>query len=76
MRSRLETAVEDGTTDRASFFVGGGGGIVISPVGTYGQKNEFRHGLFTRAVLEALRDGKADRSDGAVYVSAPEMEGG
>jgi uncharacterized caspase-like protein len=34
------------------------------------ESNEFRHGLFTGAVLEALRDGKADRTDGAVYLSA------
>ena len=34
------------------------------------ESNEFRHGLFTWAVLEALRDGKAEKTDGAVYLSA------
>jgi WD40 repeat protein len=34
------------------------------------ESNEFRHGLFTWALLEALREGKADRTDGAVYLSA------
>ena len=34
------------------------------------ESNQFRHGLFTWAVLEALREGKADKTDGAVYLSA------